>query len=136
MAIKRNLRDHTILISGLLAVSVLIFQSYLNQPPKQLDWLQQGSLIAFAVALPGLALWFLIILSDKSGYPIDFSKINDKVLIIFRTILAVSILAAIVGIGLAIWRLVPLAGFLFLLLSTLYLGIFYLLGNYQGYKIM
>src|SRR6266704_4264743 len=125
MATPGKLRDYTIVNSGLLAVSLLFVQSYLNQPSKQLDWLQQGSLISFAIAVPGQALWFLVMLSDKIGYSFDFSKANDKVLNIFIAIISVSILAAIVGIGLAIWRLFPLAGFMFLLLSTLYLGFFY-----------
>src|SRR5260370_31580757 len=64
---KVELTDQTIPISALLAVSLLIFQSYLTQPVKPLDWFQSWSVICFAIALPGLALWFLVYLSNKTN---------------------------------------------------------------------
>ncbi len=130
---KGELVDQSILLGAVLAVSLLIFQSYLSQPVKPLDWFQIESLICFAIAFPGLALWFLVYHLTSKGKHLTFEtnkKLSLPLLSSFAFIFIVlfSSIAAITGIGLSFWRLSPIAGGVFLLMSAFCLVEFFLVG--------
>jgi hypothetical protein len=94
---KYQLSDKSKIIAGaLLTVVVLILQSYFSKSPVELDIYQQWSLIAMAIAIPGLAFWYFL---SHHGEAYNLGKKHTNPLAI---ILVLSTLSAFVVIGLTI----------------------------------
>jgi len=55
---KIKFKDNALYAGALIAISVLVIQSYFSRSPSPLDVYQKISLIAFAYAIPGLSSWY------------------------------------------------------------------------------
>jgi hypothetical protein len=92
-------------IGSLLAISVFIFQSFLSSPPGTLDDKASHSIIAFAVAIPVLGT-YLLLLSLSTVH----RMFSSTILTIF---LLVGIGTNAYGTGQAFWHLSELAANVF-----------------------
>jgi hypothetical protein len=83
------------------------------QSPNKIDVVQNYIIIAFALALPGIGLWYI------ASKRFSGKKTSIKSTDIATAIWLISFLSVIAEISLSIWRYYPLAAYIFIMVVVL-----------------